>query len=623
MMEQLTGGKSLPREVLDQILAETDGVPLFVEELTKTVLEGGFLRDTGDRYELSGPLPSLAIPATLQDSLMARLDRLAPVKEVAQIGACIGREFSYALIAAVAPLRGEQLDQALRQLLEAELVFRRGSPPEATYTFKHALVQDAAHDSLLKSKRQQVHAQIARAIEEQDPSRLDTQPELLAHHYTAADLLEAAIPLWSKAGELALKRVALQEAIAHLNRGLDLCARLPSLAARDALDLSLRTPLVAAWTALKSWATPELREHAESIVRLARALAKPEPLLTGLYGLWVNTMTQGRIAESLDWAHRIQTEAQTTNSPELAICAEMATTNSLYYLGELVTAREHRERVLALYDEERFQRLSQILGGDVRTSVGVHGSLFTWMLGYPDQAARISDETITNARRHGHPFNLSWALTVGAFVFNYRCEPDRLLERAVEADRLGREHAMWYVLEVFCPWSKALALLRAGGIAEAIELLRAVLAQKVKTSSHILIPYLKSALAEGLALQGDQEAALRILDEALEQIERPGWQERAHLAEILRLKGWLLLRQRRVEEAERALRGAIVVAREQQAKSWELRASITLARQLAGRGDRVAAHELLAPIYGWFTEGFDTADLKQARALLHELEARG
>jgi class 3 adenylate cyclase/tetratricopeptide (TPR) repeat protein len=615
----LSAGRPLPDEVLEQILEHTDGVPLFVEELTKTVLESGLLREGDGAFHLAGPLPPFAIPATLQDSLMARLDRLGAVREVAQIGACIGRQFSHGLIAAVSPIRGERLDQALNQLVQAELLFQRGNPPDAIYTFKHALVQDVAYDSLLRSSRQQIHAWIAQAIEAQDPSVLDTVPELLAHHYTGAGLLDAAIPRWRKAGERALKRVALQESIAHLNRGLDLCAKLAPSTERDDLELSLRSLLVPAWIALRSWATPEVREHAEPMVRLARALDKPEPLLTGLWGLWVNTMAQGRVAESLDLVQRLRSEAQAIDSADLRTCAETAATISHYYLGQFVTASEHGERVQGLYDEERFRRLTQVVANDPRTAVGVHASLFTWMLGYPDQAVRICDETIAHARTRGHPYNLSWALTTGAGVFDYRNEPERLLERGVEAERLGGEHAMWYVLEVFCPWTRGLALLRAGRAGEATELLQAVVARKAKTSSHILVPYLKSALAEGLALEGDQDGALAVVAEALEQIQRPGWQERAHLAEILRLKGWLLMRQNRTEEAERELRASIAVAREQRAKSWELRTSTTLARLLAERSERRAAHDLLAPVYGWFTEGLDTHDLEAARTLLDQL----
>ena len=258
MVSRATGGKAIPPDLLEQILAKTDGVPLFVEELTKSILESGELTESGDHYEYAGRSHSVTIPATLRDSLMARLDRYAPVKEIAQIGAAIGREFSYELVSAVAPLSKTELGDALTQLTDSGLAFRRGTPPDAVYTFKHALVQDAAYDSLLKSRRQELHARIAKVIEERLPQTRETEPEVLAHHLTAAGQTEAAIPLWQKAGELALKRMALTEAISHLNKGMELIDALPASTEPDASELAMRTTLGTAWLALKGWAAPEV-----------------------------------------------------------------------------------------------------------------------------------------------------------------------------------------------------------------------------------------------------------------------------------------------------------------------------------------------------------------------------
>src|SRR4051794_39086871 len=254
MVSRLAGGKALPEGLLEQILTRTDGVPLFVEELTKSLLESGELKEAVDHYEYAGSARAITIPTTLRDSLMARLDRFMPVKEIAQIGAAIGREFSHEVIAAVAPMPEAQLNDALARLRESGLAFRRGTPPDAIYTFKHALVQDAAYDSLLKNRRQALHGKIARVIEQRFPNIKATEPEVLAHHLTAAGLAEAAIPFWQAAGELALRRMALSEAIAHLNHGLDLISTLPRSTKRDASELGLRSPLGTAWMALKSWA---------------------------------------------------------------------------------------------------------------------------------------------------------------------------------------------------------------------------------------------------------------------------------------------------------------------------------------------------------------------------------
>ena len=618
LVAKLTGGKALPQEVLDQITAHTDGVPLFVEELTKSVLESGLLSDAGDRYILQDALPALAIPATLRDSLLARLDRLAPVKEIAQIGACLGREFSFELLAGVTTLHNNQLEDALKKLVEAGLVYRRGTPPNATYTFKHALVQDAAYDSLLKSKRAQLHAQIAELLQKKFSERVANEPELLAHHYTQAGNLTAAIPLWRKAGEMALARVALEETVAHLQKGLALLARLPPSTARDEIELSIREPLTAAWTGLRGWAAPEVGVNGAAIVELAKRLTKPQSLLIGLWGVWVNAASQGRIAQSLEWAQRMLIEADESGERDLRVFGHWSAVVSCYYLGRLLEAREHGDRALALYDPQRADRWMQLTGHDIKTGVDSYAAHWLWMLGYPDQAVQVSDEKDAYARQLGHGFNLGFALTFGAVAFDHRCEPDRLLQRIGEADRLAREQSIPFVYQILAPLNEGIARLRAGQLSDSIRILRQHIENGPREGA-TRTPYMKACLAEAMALQGDVDKALQLIDECLEQIERPGWQERVHLAEILRLKGWMLMRQGRHEDAEMQLRASIDWARQQQAKSWELRSSITLAELLAERGQRDAARELLAPIYSWFTEGFDTKDLVEARQLLEAL----
>jgi class 3 adenylate cyclase len=296
MVSRLIGGKALPADLLDQILDRTDGVPLFVEELTKSILESADLRDAGDRWEYAGRAGTLAIPLTLRDSLMARLDRFAPVKEIAQIGAAIGREFSWELIAAVAPHSRPELDQALAQLTASGLAFQHGAPPDAVYTFKHALVQDAAYDSLLKARRQGLHGKIATVIEERLPNTEATEPELLAHYYTEAKLLPKAIPLWQKAGSLALGRMALIEAIAHLNKGFELVAALPRSAERDGSELDLRSLSGTAWIALKGWPAQEVWDNLHPALELANALRRNDALVPIFWGLFSNVQTRGRAA---------------------------------------------------------------------------------------------------------------------------------------------------------------------------------------------------------------------------------------------------------------------------------------------------------------------------------------
>jgi class 3 adenylate cyclase len=619
LVGKVTQGKVLPPELVSQIVGHADGVPLHIEELTKSVLESGLLQEEDDRYTLLRPLPALAIPTTLSASLNERLGRRAGVRELAQIGACIGREFSHELIAAVSPYRGAEFDEELQRLTGTGLVFRRGTSPDVTYTFKHALVQDAAYDSLLKSKRQQLHAQIANALETAFQDRVAREPEVLAHHRTQAGHLTEAIPLWRKAGESALSRVALQEAVAHLQKGLVIVDRLPPSAERDCLELSLREPLHSARLQWHGWAAPDVSANAEEILRLAHIQDRPRSLLIGLWGKWVSTVTQGRIEEAREWAERLLNEGSRRGEIDLHILGHRGSMFTHFYLGNLRQAEEHGERALDLYEPSRAARWIELVGNDVRTAVGVCTSQAIWMLGYPDRAVRVTDQKDADARRLGHPFDIGWALTWGAYVFNYLCDGERLFAHAEEADRLAREQSLPVLRNALVPVGKGLAKLRMGQLPESISLLRRGIAGWNAAGGYLNVPYMKSAVAEALARGGDLEGSLRLLDESLEQIERPRWGERVWLPETLRLKGWVLMRQGKRAVAEAQLRASIDCARLQEARSWELRSSTTLAELLIESGRRDAARDLLSTIYGWFTEGFETHDLKAARALLNDL----
>jgi len=333
LVRGLAGEKPLPVGLLEQIIVKSDGIPLFVEELSKSILESGALRDTGERWEYTGTAGALSIPSTLRDSLMARLDRFALVREAAQIGAAIGREFSYKLIAAVSSRPRPALDQALAQLTESGLAFQQGTLPEAVYTFKHALVQDAAYDSLLKRRRQELHAKIARAIEDHNPKVAATEPELLAHHYTEAKQPEKAIPLWQKAGGLALQRMALIEAIAHLNKGMDLIAALSRSVERDGRELDLRTLSGTAWMALKGWAAQEVWDSLFPALELANSLRRDAALLPILWGLVIHVVCRGRVAESLRWVTQAMNAGETRGDTNLLIVGHHSAASAYFWLG--------------------------------------------------------------------------------------------------------------------------------------------------------------------------------------------------------------------------------------------------------------------------------------------------
>jgi tetratricopeptide (TPR) repeat protein len=616
MVLALAGGKALPAALLEQILTRTDGVPLFVEELTKSILESGELNEVGDHYEYGGSARAVTIPATLRDSLMARLDRFMPVKEIAQIGAAIGREFSYELIEAVAPMPQAQLDDALVQLCASGLAFRRGTPPDAIYTFKHALVQDAAYDSLLKSRRQELHGKIARVIEQRFPNSKSTEPEVLAHHLTAAGLAGAAVPLWQEAGEHALKRLALTEAFTHLDRGLELVSTLPRASQRDTSELGLRRRVAQLWLVRKGWPAPEISTILYPALLLARSLKSNDALLGVISTLHTQIRAQGRMEESRTWEQEMLEIAEASADPALLILAYGPIFGRCFSMGEFAKGAEYSEKVLHLYNRARRHPFA---AEDPKTNAGSVASMCAWMLGYPDQARRLEIEKDAHARQLGHPFNLGSGLAIGAHVFDQRWALEDLLKRAQECERLGRENSLPLLWSMFAPNSYGMALILKGKPAEGIAPLKAGMAAWEAIGGRWWIPTLRTFLAEALALTGDLDNALRVLDEAIVQIERPGWGEHLSYAEILRLKGWILSLRGDVEGAERNFLASLDWARRQQAKMWELRTSTSLARLWQSQGKSQEAYELLAPVYGWFTEGFDTKDLQDAKSLLAEL----
>jgi tetratricopeptide (TPR) repeat protein len=554
---------------------------------------------------------------------MARLDRFMPVKEIAQIGAAIGREFSYELISAVAPLSESELDDALTQLTDSGLAFRRSTPPDATYTFKHALVQDAAYDSLLKSKRQDLHRKIAKVIDEKFPQTRDTEPEVLAHHLTVSGATAAAIPFWQAAGESALKRLAVSEAIAHLSKGMELIDTLPASAERDASELALRLALGVAWVARKSWSAFEVWNNLQPALALAKSLGRNDAFVPILGSLHANVIGLGRVAESVEWAQEMLDIAKATSDDRLLIAGHAALFFSYFWLGRLVDAMEQADKVLALYDEEKHNRqgITAISNFDDKANVCKESSWCEWIMGYPDRAVRTFHTGLQHARRIGHPFQLGQYLASGADVFDFRCEPEEMRKHNEESERLGRDNSLSFLWAAMVPIRYGICFIREGKAAEGIRPLKAVLTEGKRNpdSYKLHSPYLKSVLAEGMAMVGNVDEALQLIEAQIEQIERPGWGERLHYAEILRLKGWMLILKDDLDGAEKSYLASLDWAREQQAKSWELRTSTSLARLWQQQGKREEAHELLAPVYNWFTEGFDTKDLKEAKALLEEL----
>jgi predicted ATPase len=629
MVSRLAGAKALPKDLVEEILTKTGGVPMFVEEVTKSILESGELKDAGDHYEYLGSSRSFTVPATVQASLMARLDRYK-AKEIAQIGAAIGQEFSYELISAVTPWPEDVLKDALKRLTASGLAVRRGTRLEATYSFKHALVQETAYDSLLKSDRQQLHKKIARTIEERFPNIKHTEAEVLAYHYTEAGLFEEGATYWLKAGQNALGRMALTEAIAHLGddpvdpgeqkRGLRVIGLLPASEARDRLELECRVLLSTAWEAYRGWPAPQLAEVLKPALPLARAAGQPKLLARTLWGLWVQMMSVGPVAESLVWAEELLNAGKETGDEELLLVGHMAVMVTNFWLGSPLVVERHARAIMEGYIHERHGQIVKFMNHDPKTLAGIYLPLVLWILGYPDQAAAMVDERDAHARLIGHPFDSGFVMTLGAWVFHYRHEPEKQYARNETVQKLARDGGLPFLSDVLAPYlSTGISLAQLGRLPEGIEQMRRGIRAWKRVGAKTVTPYIQSRLGEALALSGKPTRGLKLVDAMLKQIALPGWEERSHLAEILRLKGWMLSLKGDLAGAERNYLASLDWAREQQAKSWELRTATSLARLWQAQGKRKEAYDLLVPIYGWFTEGFDTKDLIEAKALLAEL----
>ena len=619
LVERVTGDKPLPDELRDQIISKTDGVPLFIEELTKAVLDSGIVTDEGDRYAMSGTVDSLAIPDTLHDSLMARLDKLIPVKEVAQIGAAIGREFSHQLIAALSPMSERDLNAAVDTLVASALVHRRGTPPNATYTFKHALVQDAAYDSLLKRDRQDLHRRIAEALIDRFPSVVDTEPELLAHHYTAASLTERAVPYWLKAGQHALQRSALPEAVRHLTHGLELLLTLPSGATRDAQELRFQSGLGTACLAFKGWASPEAGAAYTRAVELARRTTDPKALLSVFWGLFAFNLVRGDMHATRANVEELLAVAQQLDDLDLLVVAKMAQADGAYWWSEFDTMRAALHDLYRHYDPQHHGTLVKDLNHDPKTISQLYEAQALWVQGYPDQAARRCEEERVLSRQIGHPFNLCFSLTWGAMPYAFRKDVEPFLGRLEEGLLIARDQRLG-ALVAWGPWFEGWALAQQGRLQEGIDRMRQGIAGWHAVGAGLAMPYCRTFLAEFLGMAGLPEEGLEEIAKVEAQLGR--WGEVIAEPEAQRVKGELLLKRTPHDPigAEACFLKALDTARRKDAKSWELRASMSLARLWRSQEKRQDAYRLLTDAYGWFTEGFDTADLKEAKALLDDLK---
>ncbi|MBR1253455.1 AAA family ATPase [Bradyrhizobium sp. AUGA SZCCT0240] len=603
--------KALPDAVVDQVLARADGVPLFIEELTSALIESGVLRETDEGYALDGPLPELAIPATLQASLVARLDRLAAVKDVAQIGAAIGREFSHEMIAAVSAMTPIDLDAALERLTASGLIFRSGSPPIATYSFKHALVQDAAYATLVKNRRQLLHARIVKALEDRLPETAVSQPEILAHHCAEALLVEPAIGYWQKAGERALRGAAMIEAVKHLTHGMNLIPRLPAGPARDRKELGVCLALARATYSVKGPCEETLRLFSRARDLLDESATLDERM-SALTGLWRVESNRGRHVAARELARQSVAAVVHCQSDEMLGRANLSTGVTLCWMGMFAEARRCLEQAIDQYAVGREPTTNVTLfgAGNAQSILG----LTLWPLGYPEQALQASAHGLSIARESGHAAAVSIALVSAAQLEAAVAS----CSEAAHVDEAVAHCAKHY--KAYEPWARfysGILMSRRGDPRDGIEVMQAAKTAErefdVKLGAAMRLGHLATAHASVGALDG----SLDLLDQAIMMVEKT--QERLFEAELHRRRGEVLLELGMTGDGESALLRALVVARNQHARMWELRAATSLARLWDKRGRRAEARELLAPVYSWFTEGFDMRDLIEAKVLLGDL----
>ena len=615
LVKRVAGGKDLPPALLEQIMTRTDGVPLFIEEVTKSVLESGILHEEDGAYVLAGPLPVLAVPATLQASLIARLDRLAPVRALVQTSAALGREFSYAVLKAVTALPDAELEPLLGQLVASELVHQRGTAPHAGYIFKHALVQDAAYETMLKSQRARIHGRIVEVFEHEFPETPERHPDVLAYHCREAGLWEKAIDFSIKAARMALERSAGVEAQAQVERAMTLLPRISAGSARQQFEGRLQVALGDALIMTKGFASPEVMTALSRARDLLDEADYPIESIRALCGLFNYHLIRSESPLCLE-----------LTAPFLKSRLDRPTANVIHYLvgtahlhlGNFRESLHHLETALSLYEEDVCRSVAFVGGYHLRSFTLIWLGLGYLYVGSLKRAAETISDAVKDARSRSHPFTLVSALLAQARFLSHTHDLKGAIEATEEGLAIATEQRSPYHLSR-ANVLRAVNFVESGRVEEGIALMEHALVAHRKTGANFQSSYNLSRLAEAHARAGKTERAMELADQAVAEVTRTG--ERWWEAEAQRSRGEILLMAApgHHEEAERCFRKALVCARRQEARLWELHAAQSLASLWLAQGRHDDARELLAPVYGTFSDGFDTANLKLAKKILEQL----
>ena len=612
MVGELAARNALPRDVIESVTERTGGVPLFVEEVTRLLLE------RGEQGSLQ------AIPPTLQQSLTARLDRLGPARQVAQIAAVIGRGFSYALLRTVSGMEDVPLQTALERLAEADILLVQGLPPESDYRFKHALMQDAAYENLLKSRRQLMHRRVGEVLRDHFADSATAEPELLAHHFTEAGLAEVAIEWWGKAGQRSLERSALVEATEQFTRALAQIATLPATPRLRREQIKLQVALLHTLGHVKGFAALETKaavKRARLLIEQAEALGEPPVrLFSVIFGFWIanyiafNGDAMREVAEQF----LVLAEKQGATVPLMIGHRLMGT--SLLCTGDIARGRAHCDQGIAIYNPAEHRPLATRFGQDSRVAILSYRSWALWMLGYPEAALVDVEHALSDAREIGHATTLMYALTHASIAHiccgNYAAAQMEADEDVALADEKGALY--WNAVGITL---RGCICALTDKAEDAAPMITSGISAYRSTGATVYVPWWSSFLARAYAKRGEFDEARRCIGESMAAVETTN--ERLFESDIHRVAGGITLTAPEPDaaKAQAYFERALTIARQQQAKSWELRAAMSMARLWRDQGKRDEARDLLAPVYGWFTEGFDTLDLKEAKALLDELSA--
>jgi class 3 adenylate cyclase/predicted ATPase len=614
LVARVVGPKPLPPALLEELVSRTGGIPLFVEAVTRTIIDAGILRELDDRYELTGPLPPGLIPATVQDSLMGRIDRLGADRVVAQLAATVGRESSFELLQAVLGKSAESLIAALIRLVELEIVLENGVPPGSTYTFRHALIQDAAYGSLLRATRQEFHSKIAEALVDRFPAMAETKPELLARHYEGAGRVSEAIAGWMKAGYQAQQRSALRECAAYLQKTIALLETLPPEdPGRLKSEMEAQLALAVALMSTIGWGSREAEAACIRARDLCEMLGNGPGLIGALWGLWTVYFLRGTLLPCLQAAEQVLNAAQLTGDPGLQIAARQAIGYSNYFLGNFTQAREHAEIALALYDPERERALVASFQIPLSSACGNFLMMSLWFMGYPDQAEQARKHAWAMITALDNPACTVYAQACAMMIDFARRDHAAARQYAETLHAMATEGGflLWAAQgRIYRGWAQAMTKDPEAGIAE----MRAGLESYRLTGSDLMTPQFCIMMAEAQLRAGRPGEALAAISRGLRYVEES--REHVHEPELHRLRGEIMIAQGAGSAGEISFARAIEVARSQQAKMLELRAALSLARLYRQRGRIAEAVALLRPLHDWFREGRDMPELVETRAIL-------